>query len=364
MPAYKDEKRKTWTARFTYKDWMNNTKAVCKRGFKTKREALEWENNFKTQTAGDLEMTFESFAECYLTETLPRIKYSTSVTKANIIKGHVIPYFAKKKLSEITTKDVMHWQNEIIKQVNPRTGKPFSKSYLKTIHNQLSAMLNYATKYYGLKENVARKVGNMGSESDIKINFWTQEEYMLFREKIMNAPLMYYCFEVLYWTGIREGELLALTLDDIDFDAKTINVNKTYHCIDGKDIITTPKTKKSNRTVVMPDFLVEELREYVELMYEMQPTDRLFPTKKYNLGKYLKYYAENAGLNVIRVHDLRHSHVSLLINLGYSAVAIADRLGHESIEVTYRYSHMFPSVQNDMAKTLDLINKGVDINVG
>lgn len=363
MPAYRDDKQKTWTAKFTYKDWMDRTKHVCKRGFKTKREAVEYENNFRLEMAGSLEIDFSAFVERYKAELFPRIKYSTTITKSNIIDNHITPYFGKKKLNEITTKDVIHWQNEIIGQINSRTGKPFTQSYLKTVHNQLSAILNYGVKFYGLKENVARKVGNMGSEKDIKMSFWTQEEYLKFKEEIMEVPLMYYCFEVLYWTGIREGELLALTLDDIDFENKTMKISKTYHFIKGREVITDPKTRKSNRTIILPDFLVEELQEYVDMMYKLKPSDRLFPTKKGNLGRFLKIYAEKAGVKKIRVHDLRHSHVSLLINMGYSAVAIADRLGHESIEVTYRYSHMFPSVQNDMARSLDSLNKGVGANV-
>lgn len=358
MPAYKDEKKKTWTSKFSYKDWMGNTKWACKRGFKTKREAVEYENNFKMELAGDLDMAFESFVEKYKSEVFPRIKQSTRMTKANIIEHHIVPYFSKKKLNEITNKDVIQWQNALIKYTNPRSGKPFTKSYLKTVHNQLSALLNYAVKHYGLKENVAQKVGNMGSEKDIKMKFWTHEEYTKFREAAMNNPLMYYCFEVLYWTGIREGELLALTLEDVDFTNNTISIDKTYHVLEGKELITTPKTEKSNRTIVIPEFLTEELEDYVAMVYKMESTDRLFPTNKTSLNKYLKVFAAAADVKPIRVHDLRHSHVSLLINLGYSAVAIADRMGHESIEITYKYSHLFPSVQNDMADSLNTLNKG------
>ena len=103
----------------------------------------------------------------------------------------------------------------------------------------------------------------------------------------------------------------------------------------------------------MPDFLVEELGEYVKMQYDPSPTDRLFPVGKSFLYRMMKKGCESAGLRKIRIHDLRHSHVSLLIHMGFSAVAIAERVGHESAYITYRYSHMFPSVQNDMAARLN-----------
>jgi len=364
MAVVKDEKYKTWTVRFRYKDWQGETKEVYKRGFITKREALEWETAFKMKKAGDMEMTFADFVKKYKEDHYPRIKFSTSCTKDFIIDNRILPYFGNKKLSEITTDDVIQWQNTMIRYRDPETGKPYTGSYLKTLHNQLSAILNYAVRYYCLKENVASRVGNMGTEKDIKLNFWTKDEYLKFREVIMEKPLMYYCFEVLYWTGIREGELLALSLEDIDFDAQTIKISKTFHKLRGQELITSPKTPKSNRTVKIPKFLCEELQEYIKMIYDLKPTDRLFPTEKSVLARHLKWGADQVGLKHIRVHDLRHSHVSLLIDMGYGAVAIADRVGHESVEITYRYSHLFPNVQSEMANNLDLLNEEAKKNVG
>jgi len=358
MPAYKDEKRKTWLVKFKYKDWQGNSKAITKRGFATKREALEWEAQFKLNQTGDTDMYFEEFVERYKKDLFPRIKLSTSITKSNIIDHRITPYFKNKKISEITTTDVINWQNEMIAYVIPKTGKHFTKSYLKTLHNQLSAILNYGVRFFDLKSNPAAKVGNMGSEKEIKLNFWTREEYERFREEMMDRPLAYYCFETLYWTGMREGELLALTLNDIDFEGKKINIDKTYHYLNGQDIITDPKTVKSKRIIAIPDFLADELKDYVKMCYELNPTDRLFPVRKSFLAKNLHGGATRAGLKQIRVHDLRHSHVSLLIDMGYGAVAIADRVGHESIDITYRYAHLFPSVQKDMAEKLNEISGG------
>ena len=353
MPAYKDFERNTWFVKFQYKNWKNERKWVTKRGFKTKRDALQWETEYRLQLQGSLAMTFANFVNIYRTNQEPRLKESTVLMKDNIIDTKLLPYFGSKPILEISTHDIMMWQNDLLKYRDPKTGKPYSKSYLKTIHNQLSAIFNHAVRHYKLKENPAMLVGNMGSNKNIQMQYWTQDEYLRFADAMMCEPMAYYCFQVLYWCGIREGEMLALTLDDIDFENGILKINKTFQHLNGKDIITDPKTPKSTRNIRMPEFLVDELRDYVNMLYDLDPTDRLFPISKSYLYRMMKKGSELAGVKKIRIHDLRHSHVSLLIHMGYSAVSIAERVGHESIDVTYRYAHMFPSVQADMAAKLD-----------
>ena len=358
MSVFKDTERNTWYAKFSYRNWKGEKKWVTKRGFATKREATQYERDFLTKQDGNLDMTFAEFVEVYQRDRHPRIRESTIVMKDHIIATKLVPFFGSRRLRDISTNDVMQWQNEMLAYRDPETGKPYSNSYLKSIHSQLSAIFNHAIRFYKLKENPAAIVGNMGSEKGIQMKFWTKAEYLKFAEAMMDEPLAYYCFQVLYWCGIREGELLALTLDDLDFEKKTLRINKTFQHLNGKDIISEPKTPKSNRIVVMPDFLVEELKNYVKMQYEVTPTDRLFPVTKSFLYKKIMKGCKTQSLTKIRVHDLRHSHVSLLIDMGYSAVAIADRMGHESIDITYRYAHLFPTVQTDMAAKLNSLMEG------
>lgn len=176
---------------------------------------------------------------------------------------------------------------------------------------------------------------------------------------MMDKPISYYAFQMLYWTGIREGELLALTPADFDFEKGTVKISKTYQRIKGEDMITSPKTKKSNRTVQMPDFLCTEMQEFFDMQYGLKRKDRIFNITKSYLHHEMDIGSKAAGVKRIRIHDLRHSHISLLIDMGFSAVAIADRVGHESIEITYRYAHLFSSKQKEMAIKLDFMNKGV-----
>ena len=299
-----------------------------------------------------MDMSFESFVDIYKNDIRSRIKETTWLTKVNIIDKKILPYFGKRKISEIQTKEVIAWQNDLLRQKD-KTGKPYSECYLKTIHNQLSAIFNHAVRFYALRTNPAAKAGNMGNEKRKEMLFWTKEEYLRFADVMMDKPVSFYAFEMLYWSGMRLGELLALTPSDFDFQNSTVTINKSYQRLHGEDVITTPKTKKSNRTIKMSEFLAEEMQEYIKMQYEIEPTDRLFPISKSYLHREMERGCKETGLQKIRIHDLRHSHVSLLIELGFSAVAIADRLGHESIEITYRYAHLFPSKQNEMANKLN-----------
>ena len=352
MSVYKDEKTGRWYALAWYHDWKGEGRQKCKRGFETKKEAQDWERSYVQQNASGIDMTFEAFCGLYEKDRRPRLKESTWLTKESIIKNRLIPTFGKMMMSEIETKHVIAWQNELL-AYRDEFKKPYSATYLKTVHNQLVAILNHAVRHYGLKSNPASKVGCIGSKEREEMNFWTKEEYMKFAEAIMDKPMSYYAFEMLYWCGIREGEMLALTPADFNFTKKTVRINKTYQRIHGQDLITSPKTRKSVRTVEMPDFLCDEMQDYIKSLYKAQKNDRIFPITKSYLQHEMRRGSKEAGVKRIRIHDLRHSHISLLIDMGFSAVAIADRVVHESIDITFRYAHMFPSRQVDMAQRLN-----------
>ena len=352
MAAFKDKKNGTWYVQFRYTDWTGERQQKLKRGFGTKREAQEWDREFLRTKRADPDMSFESFVKLYEQDIKPKIRLNTWLSKESVIKSKLLPYFGKRKLSEITPRDVMTWQNQMLKQKD-KNGQPYSPTYLKHINNQLSAILNHAVRFYGLHESPARRAGAMGANESDEMEFWTKEEFLRFIDAMMDKPMLYYAFEILYWCGIREGELLALTPADFDFKEKTLRINKSYQRINGEDVITPPKTKKSIRTITIPEFLCDEIQDYFKLFYSLPEDARAFPLSKDQLQRGMEYGCKKSGVKKIRVHDLRHSHVSMLINMGYSAVAIGNRVGHESVDITFRYAHMFPSVQKDMANKLD-----------
>ena len=352
MSVLKNEKTGKWEVRTYYKDFTGELKQKTKRGFDKKSDALDWERSFKLQQNENLDMYFKDFVDLYIRDKKPRVKYNTWLSKESIIDMKIMPYFEKKKLSEIRTTDIIQWQNEIMK-LQTKDGKKYSQTYLKTIHNQLSAILNHAVNMYGLRVNVARRAGNMGREEKKEMLFWTQDEYQTFVEAVADKEESYIAFEILYWCGIRLGELLALTPADFDFDNNKLRINKSFQRLKGKDVITTPKTPKSNRVIYMPEFLALEVKDYITRLYGIRDYDRMFQISKTFLHHEMDRGVKLSGVKRIRIHDLRHSHVSLLINMGYSALAIGDRVGHEAIAITYRYAHLFPSIQSEMAMDLD-----------
>ncbi len=308
MAAFKDKKNGSWYVQFRYTDWRGERQQKLKRGFATKKEAQAWEREFLMQKQADINMSFESFVALYEKDVKPKLKLNTWLSKEHIIRTKILPYFKKRKLSEITARDVIDWQNEI-RQHTKSSGENYSPDYLKNVHTQLSCIFNHAIKYYGLQINPAAKAGNMGSEQPKEMLFWTKEEYLKFIDAMMDKPMLYYAFEILYWCGIREGELLALTPADFDFEKKTLRINKSYQRLQGKDVITTPKTKKSNRVIQMPDFLCDEMQDYFKQLYGLEPDSRIFPLSKYALKRGMEFGCKAAGVKIIRIHDLRHPYV-------------------------------------------------------
>lgn len=353
MAVYKDEERGTWYVSFHYRDWTGQDKRKMKRGFRTKREAVQWEQDFRLKEADNLDMTFAAFVEEYAKDRKAKLKRNTWETKECIIRTKLMPYFADKKMKDIRPTDIIHWQNEMIAYRDEK-GNPFKPTYLKTLQSELSAIFNHAVRYYELKNNPVTKAGPLGKGQPDEMLFWTKEEFLKFIDAVKNKPMSYIAFQILYWCGIREGELLALTAGDFDFDKKIMHITKSYQRIRGEDVITDPKTPKSRRDVVVPDFLCEEIREYVD-KEGLSLEERMFPVTKFYLHREMTRGSTKAGVKRIRIHDLRHSHVSLLIHMGFSAVAIGNRVGHESQDITFRYAHMFPTEQTEMASRLNAV---------
>lgn len=139
MAAFKDKKSGTWYVQFRYTDWRGERQQKLKRGFATKREALEWERQFLMQKRADVSMTFESFAALYEKDVKPRLKLNTWLCKEHVIQSKILPYFSKRKLSDIAARDVIDWQNEMRQQRKPN-GEPYSPDYLRMVHTQLSCI--------------------------------------------------------------------------------------------------------------------------------------------------------------------------------------------------------------------------------
>ena len=355
MKAQKDAKTGKWLIQFRYTNWQGERKKTTKRGFNTKRDAEEWVRNFLMSQQADFNMNFEEFVKIYRNDINNRNRSSTTETKDNIIDTKILPYFAKKSMNSITAADIRSWQNEVI-ALRKKDGTPYAETYLHTINNQLKAIFNYAVTYYDLQNNPCKKVSSMGKKQASEMRFLTVDEFSKFLDGIMDKQKSYVTFMTLFWTGMRLGEMLALPPADIDFEDKTIRINKTYNTKEKKNGPT--KTYASTRTISVPDFLLADIKDYMNSVYGLTKHDRLFQVTKYYMEHEKERALKNSGIEHIRIHDLRHSHCALLFEMGIAPLEVKERLGHKNIETTLNvYAHVYPDKQRKLSDKLDKVYK-------
>lgn len=351
MPAYRDEKTKTWYCKFHYVTWDGKRKQTTKRGFATKREAVLYENEIKGKAAANMNITLKTFVEMYFEDKQSVLKERSITNKRYMIERHIIPLLGDKRMDEIRPADIIAWQNEMLKL-------GFSETYLRMVQNQVTALFTHASTIYGLSPNPCRMVKKIGKSEADELNFWTEDEYEQFLSTIDKDkdPMYYVLFEILFWCGLRVGEVLALTPNDID--SKTISISKTYYRTKGKDVITEPKTENSVRIIDIPEFLADEISMYEKRLYKYPKDQRLFPVVAEAVQHKMKRHIEKAGVKKIRVHDLRHSHVAYLIHQGVDPLLIKQRLGHKDIQITLNtYGHLYPNEGRKLADILDRLKK-------
>lgn len=354
MPVYKDSSNDTWYVSVRYTNWAGNHDRKVKRGFKKQGEAKTWERNFLQQESKSCDMTLSALIELYLKDLASRIKESTMQTKRNIIDMHIVPFFGKIPVNKIDPASIRRWQSEIMSEKESDGTSKYAPTYLRSINSQFSAIMNYAVRYYNLNQNPFAITGSMGKKKAGEMKIWTVDQF--------NAAIAHednvakkIALEILFWGGLRIGECLSLC--PVDVIENSLKVNKTYK---GSEKSTDPKTENSYRIVPIPDFVINDLKDYITRLYGLQPEDRIFYFGKGTLNKELNGLADQAGLEHIRIHDLRHSHASLLIKLGFSVAAVAKRLG-DTIEVVMNtYAHLYPGDQTNMVNKLTAVKDGIN----
>ena len=265
-----------------------------------------------------MNVSFDDALEEYLTYIKLKRKGNTYETIERRIKKHIQPFFKNKSIDKIGTKDYLKWQQEIDK-LN------FKFNYKSCLHYTFSSFFEFCNKFYDI-DNIAQKVGNFKNEEIEQLgNYWTIDEFKKFisvidnkKEKIM--------FKLLFLTGLRKGELLGLTWDDIDFNNNLITVNKT---ITRKHELHTPKTKTSNRIICISKELAEELSEISK-----NKTGFIFNISFSQLKRKKDYYCDISGIKRIKIHEFRHSHAILLYQNSVPIDEISSRLGHSKISIT------------------------------
>ena len=356
MPAYFDKQQRTWYVQFRYKDYTGRTRSTTKRGFSRKKDALEYEKKYKTVLQGTLNFPFRMLIDRYQEHLQHVVRPATYSHVIRVIRLYIAPFLSEIPVSRITAKTILDWRDTVL------LPKQLSAQSLRSINGRLSAIFNYARRYYGLAANPVTQAGAIGSKRRQKeYHIWTRAELETlcqYIEQHSQVPHRALVFRLLFYTGMRPAELFALQVSDIDLEHKKIHITKSWHYNDAdgpeKGYYTDPKTASSRRVITIPTFLADMLAVYIKQFQELGYTGRLFPGYTRLLNMQLQYLIKVLHLPPIRLYDLRHSHASALIAAGLDINLIAQRLGHTSPETTLRvYSHFYNAKNRDIATFLD-----------
>lgn len=350
MSVAKMKDGKRWYVYLRYKDWTGKTRQHKKEGFRRKADALAYERDCRQRVNGSPGMTINALYALYMEDCAHRLKASTIHNKKNMFEAHILPELSGCSISDISPASVRQWQNNLLK-------KNLKPSTVKIINAQLSALLNFAVKFYGLPQNPCKLAGSVGSLKTEEMRILTPNQFSDVLNEIKD-PTANALFYLLFWTGMRVGEAQALTPSDFDFSAPSVKISKTYRMMNGEHIISTPKTQKSNRTVILTDETSDRMQAYISKLFGCSSRTRIF--RSHSLSWYRKRLIDGcraAQLDPIRIHDLRHSHASLMIEIGVSPLLIAERLGHDNVNTTLRtYSHLYPNKQRDFIERLNRLD--------
>ena len=347
MPVFQDKESKTWYVKCYYIDYMGTKRQRKKRGFKLQREAKEWEAIFLSSLKYDNETTFGHIAKQFLEEMEPRRRITT-MRLYRVALARILPTFEDVPLGKIDEQMIVRWQNDMLSRGYSGSTGPKSETIFRQV-------FRYGAKRCQLPRNPFDNIEKLKQEHTRELQFWTHDQYKEFY-KHLNKTIHQTAFDILFYGGIRLGELLALTVADFDSEGKTLSITKSLQREGKTDHITPPKTKKGNRTITLPSFVAEKLAIHIESLYDCDGETRLFPISKNALYCQMKKYSPLAGVPRIRIHDLRHSHAALLIEKGIQPLAIAERLGHEDIKITLgTYGHLYPNKQREIADILEQI---------
>lgn len=349
-----------------YKDIYGKRKQYKSKLYKNSTECKNAERKYlidiKNKTNNNENILFKSVFNEWLEYKKNSLKSSTFYGLKTTLNKHILPYFCNYKIHDIKLNTINNWTKEFNK-------KNYSISYKNNIIGYLKEILIYARDLYNYDMKIIMKIQKLKEEEtkitrkkDSEINFWTLEEFNTFIKYVEN-PFYNLIFNFLYYTGLRKGEMYALNWNDIDFENKSLSVDKTLvEKVEGKDyIITIPKTENSKRIIDLSDKLVILLENHYKNeknIYNFNKNMFVFGNVKHiastTLARQLQKYIDLAKVKRITPHGFRHSHASLLINLGCDSREVAERLGDTVQMVEDTYIHMFP---NKKKHTINLLNK-------
>lgn len=375
MPIYKMQGKKDgkqkYRVRVNYIDSYGKAKQIDRVAYGNEEaKQLERELNYQLRNQEISEkLTVEQLFDEYIKVKKHEVR-ETSLDKTNrILKRYVLPTFNKTRIDKITVPMVQKWKQDLSET---------DLSYItrKNIYGEFRALINYAVKMEYISKNPVITAGNFKAPLEPKkeMLYYTVDEFKKFiavakdhaEESELNGSIYewnyYVFFNIAFFTGMRKGEIYALTWNDIKDNYISITKSVAQK-LKGGDRITPPKNKSSIRTIQIPKPLQKVLREHHSRCESIDGfKDNMYicggirPIRDTSLEKINKKFADLAGVKRIRIHDFRHSHASLLANEGINIQEIARRLGHSKISITWEtYSHLYPREEERAIKILDKI---------
>lgn len=353
MAAYKDPIRKTWYVQFRVSIGNKQYKTIKKRGFRTKKEALLYESQYNQMVPLFALNKLSEAYDIYYEYCVDRLRIRTLYLKRRTFTNYILPYLGNICIKDITPLVILNWQKHLIAE-----NTAFSN--IRSSLFQLSALFNFGIKFYDLQTNPVQNAGSLISYNSHKFNFWTISEFHKFQKWNKLSPLTILVIEILYFTGLRWGELKALTAADFDFSKGTLSVTKSFSYCNKQHFILPPKTESGKRIITIPPFLMEKIKKYIDSLFIEKDTF-IFPLESHTIRRALDKAAKELNLPRIRIHDLRHSHASLLVYLGFSPVMIKNRLGHKNIKITMDvYTQMYIEEEKEIVSKLNILEENME----
>ena len=352
MPVYRDAKRGTYYVSFSQKDILTGKfKHVQKRGFITQKEAKQWER----ENYGRVRIVNKAHSFKDVSEQWERAAQATLETQRKH-KEHYEKRFAEfqdRTIESITKADLIQWRSDLAETGYSTRTKNSTISYVKSV-------FKFANEMYGVPNNAAslRQLKRTDTEVMKEMEVWTPEEFQRFLQ-VVDIPVYKRYFEFLFWTGCRRGEGVALQKDEVTDGFATIRYSQRT-CKGGRKPTKTKQVRKIQLDRTLWTHLQPLLEE--EGPYLFGGNKPLSPTM---IDYHFKKWIEEAGVKRIRIHDLRHSHATWLINQGVNVVAVSKRLGHATIEQTLKtYTHLLSHTDQQMMSTIDSYRSPVTIQCG
>lgn len=343
MPIYKVSGQKKFKVRVNYVASKGNYKAKYATADSYLEATQKYEELYKNRFFEN-KLTLGALCDDYKRSISPRVKVSTYET-IEILLNKILREFGENiYIHDITPTLVRNWNTRLL-------NSKYSRSYIHDLSARFATLMNYAEQYYGLTQNPVKLAGMIYKGVCPEKKIFTIDEFIQFMNHIDKEKELTYwvIFQVMFFTGCRIGEILALYPSDIDFDNHLISINKTYCVSHGHRYLNTPKTAKSSRQIRIPTFLSDILSEYVKRL-PVSDLRIFFNVSSHGLKSKQDVICKRAGLKKIRIHDFRHSAASYLISQNIPLLEVSKRLGHTSPVITYKvYGHLYPDKDKKIA---------------